>query len=157
MGIVGEMHEHLTLNFQLRNEFGAGCPRKTCVSAKRTHRFGRIFLVYHSYLKTLVSFAEEICRWVRFLKRTHRGGVLGVFLLINRFILGRKWVRLVPKLTWLAFEPLTIILSPGGERRLLGGAAAASIATGMSLPRSDQKWVGGGWVQELVSQAGRFG
>ena len=29
----------------------------------------------HTYVTILMSFAEEICRWVRFPKRTHREGV----------------------------------------------------------------------------------
>jgi hypothetical protein len=49
------------------------------VSAKRTHRFGRLVSVYLTYLKILISFAGPVCSWVRFGKRTHRGGVLGWF------------------------------------------------------------------------------
>ena len=33
----------------------------------------------HPYVKILMLFAEEICRWVRFPKRTHREGVLRGF------------------------------------------------------------------------------
>jgi len=49
---------------------------KTCVSAKRTHRFGGQNSMYHSHGKLLMPFAEGVCRWVRFGKRTHRRGVL---------------------------------------------------------------------------------
>src|SRR5882724_9179919 len=50
---------------------------QTCHSAKRTHRFWRRNFVELTYVKILMTFAEEICRWVRFGKRTHRDGVLG--------------------------------------------------------------------------------
>ena len=49
------------------------------VSAKRTHRFWRKNLVEHPYVTILMTFAEEIFRWVRFPKRTHREGVLRGF------------------------------------------------------------------------------
>jgi hypothetical protein len=58
---------------------------KTCVSAKRTHRFGGHCFVYRSFIKVLISFADPVCRWVRFGKRTQ-----GVYEVV--FI--GKWVRL---------------------------------------------------------------
>jgi len=64
------------------------------VSAKRTHRFGRRFFMYPMYLEILMSFAGPVCRWVRFPKRTHRGGVLEVVSLKSGVILSQKWVRL---------------------------------------------------------------
>jgi hypothetical protein len=45
------------------------------VSAKRTHRFFERFFAYHQHCQELMSFAESVCRWVRFGKRTHREGV----------------------------------------------------------------------------------
>src|SRR5258706_14527754 len=54
---------------------GRGGAAKTCVFAKRTHRFLRWFSAYPTYLKILMSFADSVCRWVRFGKRTHREGV----------------------------------------------------------------------------------
>ena len=33
--------------------------------------------MYHAHDKLLMPFAEPVCRWVRFGKRTHREGVLG--------------------------------------------------------------------------------
>src|SRR6266404_5824359 len=51
------------------------------VSTKRTHRFGGgNFMEYPCYQR-LMWFAGAVCRWVRFGKRTHRGGVLGVYSL----------------------------------------------------------------------------
>ena len=165
-----------------RTRLSAGKRGPIYVSAKRTHRFGGRFFVYHPYVKIFISFAGPVCRWVRFGKRTHRGGVSRVFSLKSGVILGRKWVRFTSKFRWRAFEPLTLILchirqrvcrgsiacgvsrtrlvqlgSPGGERRWLRGAAAANIATEISLPRSGPKRSRGGWLQEFVSQAGGFG
>jgi hypothetical protein len=54
--------------------FGAR-PSPLYVSAKRTHRFSGRFFAYHQYYQLLMSFAEPVCRWVRFGKRTHREGV----------------------------------------------------------------------------------
>ena len=53
-----------------------GVSVKTCVFPKRTHRFCGRFLVYHQHFQLLMSFAELVCRWVRFGKRTHRRGYL---------------------------------------------------------------------------------
>ena len=63
---------------------------ETCVFTKRTHRFWRRFFVYHTNFKILMSFAEEICRWVRFGKRTHREGVFGGVWRKSGFVLKAK-------------------------------------------------------------------
>src|ERR1035438_3582102 len=63
---------------------------QTCHSAKRTHRFAIAFLLYHFYLQKLMPFAGEICRWVRFGKRTHRRGVFGSFSLKNGLVFGQR-------------------------------------------------------------------
>ncbi len=67
--------------------------RKTCVSAKRTHRFGGRIIVEHPYHKILMPFAVGFCRWVRFGKRTHRRGVLRSVSSKNGFVF-RKTKRL---------------------------------------------------------------
>ena len=43
--------------------------------------------MYHQHFQVLMSFAEPVCRWVRFGKRTHRRGVFGGYLQKSGFVL----------------------------------------------------------------------
>ncbi len=142
----------------------------------------KAFLCVSSLCKNTYAVCRRGLQVGSFWKTNPPGGVFGGGFMKSGVILGRKWVRFTSKLKRRTFKPLTLILcrirqrvcrgstacgvsrtrlvqpgSPGGERRWLRGAAAASIATEVSLPRSGPKRIQSEWPQELVSQAGGFG
>src|ERR1039458_9445958 len=61
------------------NLVGEAGNSKTLFFPKRTHRFWRGNSLYHACGKILLGLQGDVCRWVRFGKRTHREGVLALW------------------------------------------------------------------------------
>src|SRR6266446_575699 len=87
-GVNYELKPHSSGLPPSRGRFGGqvGATRRSppYVSAKRTHFISATYSMHHFYLQRLVSFALTFANGFVLEKRTHFGGVLGVFFIEKR-------------------------------------------------------------------------
>src|ERR1017187_4497375 len=88
--LFGTQGGHIRLRQRLGGLVPVRSSKEMCHSTKRTHRFGGRSFAYQPTFQVLMLFAEPVCRWVRFGKRTHRRGVFGGYSWKSGLVYGER-------------------------------------------------------------------